>query len=70
MKEGCKFSCVKIFLAYLLESHYLFEILQISFTVINSENVIKSECFQWRAQVFFRNEGGTYIILRKNVNIW
>ena len=70
MKEGSKFSCVKIFLAYLLESHYLFEILQTSFTVINSENVVKSECFQWRAQIFFRNERGTYIILRKNVNIW
>ena len=34
--------CKKIFLAELLENEYLFEILQTSFTVKSSENVVKS----------------------------
>ena len=46
----------------LLGSQYLFEILQTSLTVKNSENVVKSGCFekrlQWRAPTLFRNEGG------------
>ena len=41
---------------------HLFEILQISFTVENSENVVKSGCFEkrlrWRVPTLFRNEGG------------
>ena len=34
-----------IFVANLLGSQYLFEILQISLTVKNSENIVKSGCF-------------------------
>ena len=38
--------CENIFLDELLESEYLFEILQTSFTVKNSENVLNSGCFE------------------------
>ena len=59
MKEGCKVSCF-ILLADLLGSQYLFEILQASLTVKNSENVVKSGCFEkrlrWRPSSVFRNE--------------
>ena len=43
-------SCVKIFVADLLGSQYLFEILQTSFAVKNSEIVVKSGCFEDRMQ--------------------
>ena len=47
MKEERKVSCVKIFcLADLLASQYLFEILQSSLIVKNSENGVKSRCFE------------------------
>ena len=40
-------SCVNIFfVADLLGSQYLFEILQTSLTVKNSENVVKGGCFE------------------------
>ena len=43
-------------------SHHIFEILQTSLTFKNSENGVKSGCFEkclrWRAPIFFRNEGG------------
>ena len=49
------------FVSDLLGNQYLFEILQTSLTFKNSENVVKSGCFekllQWRAPIFFRNEG-------------
>ena len=58
MKEECK----NILLADLLGSQYLFEILKSSLTVKNSENDLKSGCFEkcsrWRAPDFFRNEEG------------
>ena len=48
--------------ADLLGSQHWFEILQISLTFKNSENVVKRGCFEkrlpWRAPFFFRNEGG------------
>ena len=44
MKHRCKVPCVKI--ADLLGSQYLFEILQISLIVKNSENMVKSGCFK------------------------
>ena len=54
--------CKNIFVADLLGSQYLFETLQISLTVKNSENVVKSRCFKkhllWRATIFFPNDGG------------
>ena len=54
--------CKNIFLDELLESECLFEILQTSFTVKNSENVLNSGCFEkslrWRLPTLFRNEGG------------
>ena len=54
--------CKKFFVADLLGSQYLFEILQPSLTVKNSENVVKSGCLEkrlrWTASIFFRNEGG------------
>ena len=74
MKEGYKAFCVKIlmfwyiasmfcknnFVADLLSSSYLFEILQTSFNVKNSKNVVKSPCFEkllrWRAPTLFQNE--------------
>ena len=50
-----------ICVADLLGRQYLFETLQISFTVNNSKNVVKSGCFkkrfQWRTPTFFRNDG-------------
>ena len=49
-----------IFVADLLGSQYLFEILETSLTIKNSENVVKRGCFKkcllWRAPVFFRTE--------------
>ena len=49
------------FVSDLLGSQHLFEILQTSLTLKNSENVVKSGCFKkllrWRAPIFFRNEG-------------
>ena len=54
--------CKSIFEADLLGSQHLFEILQTSLTVKNSENVVKSGCFEkylrWRAPIFFLHEGG------------
>ena len=54
--------CKSNFVADLLGSKYLFEILETSFIVTNSKNLVKSECFekcfQWRAPIFFWNEGG------------
>ena len=54
-------SCVKIS-CYLLGSQYLFETLKTSLTVKNSENMVKSRCFekrlQWRAPVFFEMKEG------------
>ena len=44
--------CKNFLLADLLRSHHLFEILQTSLTFKNSENLVKSECFEllrWRA---------------------
>ena len=53
--------CKNVFVADLLKSQFLFEILQTSLTVKNSENGGKSGCFEkclrWRAPIFFRNEG-------------
>ena len=54
--------CKSNFVADLLGSQSLFEILETSLIVKNSENVVKSECFekcfQWRAPIFFWNEVG------------
>ena len=49
------------FVSDLLGNQYLFEILQTSLTFKNSENAVKSECFEkrlrWRASFSFRHEG-------------
>ena len=54
--------CKIVFLADLLESQHLLEILQTSLFFKSSEKVVKSGCFEkllrWRAPIFFRNEGG------------
>ena len=54
--------CKNVLLADLLESQHLLEILQTSLTFKNSKKVVKRGCFeklfQWRAPIFFRNEGG------------
>ena len=51
--------CKNSSLADLLGSLYLFEILQTSFNLKNSKNVVKSERFEKRLQwTFFWNEGG------------
>ena len=57
IKDGYKVSCVKMFfLDNILGSQYLFQTLQTSHTVKNSENRVKGKCFQkclrWRAPVF------------------
>ena len=61
-KEGFKVTCVKkVFLVDLWESQYLFEMLQTSLTVKNSEHLVKSGCFEkrfWRRAPFSLNEGG------------
>ena len=61
MKEEGEVSSVNIyFLDNLLRSHCLFEILQTSITVENSENTVKGGCFErtlrWRVPTFSRNE--------------
>ena len=57
-KEREGFFCKNIFLANLLGSQYLIEILETSLTLKNSENVVKSGCFEkrlrWRAPTFFK----------------
>ena len=49
--------CKNSVLADLLGSQYLFEILQTSLTVKNSESIVKRGCFEkclrWRAPIFF-----------------
>ena len=45
-KEGCKEPCVKSVLADLFRIQYLFEKIQTSLTVINSDKVVKSGCFE------------------------
>ena len=61
-KERYMVTSVKIFFVDIFGSQYLFEILQTSLTVKNSENVVKSGCFEerlrWRVPTFFRSEGG------------
>ena len=56
-----------------LGSEYSFEILQTSFTVKNSEKVVKSECFEkylrWAAIIFLRNEAGIKSSFYKNIDI-
>ena len=55
IKEGCKVSCVKIFLADLFGSQYVFEILHTSLTVTNSENVVKFGSFlNWECKLFWK----------------
>ena len=50
--------CKNILLGDLLGSQHLFEILQTPLTFQNSENVVKSGCFEkrfrWRASIFFQ----------------
>ena len=52
------------FVSDLLGKSAFIEILQTSFTFKNSENVVKSGCFQklllWRAAIYFRNGGRIY----------
>ena len=52
--------CKNIFVTDLLDSQHLFEILLTSHTFKNSENVVKSGCFEnllrWKAPILFRNE--------------
>ena len=48
--------CKNIFVVDLLRSQYLFEILQTSLTVKNSENGVKRDVLK-NVSIFFRNEG-------------
>ena len=54
--------CKNIFVADLLGSQNLFKILETSLIVENSENVVKSGCFEkcllWRAPIFFKMKEG------------
>ena len=47
-----------VFVADLLGSQYLFEILQTSLTDKNSENRVRSGCSRWRAPIFFEMKEG------------
>ena len=53
--------CKNSFYAGLLGSQYFVETLETSLTVKNSENEVKSGCFEkilrWRALTLFRNRG-------------
>ena len=55
-------TCIKIFLADLLGTQYLFEIYHTSPATKSSENVVKSGYLETplcqRAPIVFRNEGG------------
>ena len=57
-KEGCKEPCVKSVLADLFRIQYLFEKIQTSLTVINSDKVVKSgyfeKCFAMESTNFFK----------------
>ena len=61
--------CKNIFLANLLGSQHLLEILQTSLAFKNNENVVKIGCFEkilpWRASIFFEMTEG-YSLLFKN----
>ena len=48
MKERCSVFCENNYLADSLGSQYLLKILQTSLTVKNSENVVKTGCFEKR----------------------
>ena len=48
MKERCSVFCENNYLADLLGSQYLLKILRTSLTVKNSENVVKTGCFEKR----------------------
>ena len=65
--------CRNIFVADLLRSLHLFEILQTSLTVKNSGNVVKSGCFEkllgWSAPNFFRDKLGKQSHFCKNINV-
>ena len=54
--------CKNIFLANLLGSQHLLEILQTSLTFKNTEKVVKIGCFEkllrWRASIFFEMKQG------------
>ena len=54
--------CRHVLLPDLLGSQHLLVILQTSVSFKNSENVVKSGCFEkrlwWKAPTFFRNKGG------------
>ena len=54
--------CKKIFVTDLSGSQHLFEILQTSLTFKNSENVVKSGCFEkprrWKAPIFSEMKEG------------
>ena len=66
--------CKNVFLADLLESQHLLEILQTSLTFKSSEKVVKSGFFEkllrWSAPIFFRNEGGIWSVLCKNIDVF
>ena len=60
--------CKNVSLADLLRRQYLFKILQAWLTLLKVKgNVVKTGCFEkrllWRAPIFFRNEGGTWILV-------
>ena len=52
---------------------YLFEILQASTNIKNSESVVKSgflgRTLRWGAIILFPNEGGMWKLFCKNINI-
>ena len=61
-KEGCKECCVKKFLDDLFRIQYLFEKMQTSLAVMNSNKLVKSGClgkyFVMESVNVFQTEGG------------
>ena len=86
MKEGYKASCVKILIFrpvikrlvfiwnIVCRNQHLFEILQTSLTFKDSENVVKSGCFEnllrWRAPIFSEMKEGYKINFVKILIFW
>ena len=62
--------CKNIFLANLLGSQYLFELLQTSLIVRNSENVVESRCFDGKQQLFFEMKEEYKVPCVKLLKFW
>lgn len=65
-RGACKISHLKIFLAYVLRSQYLFVILRTSVTVKNAGNEEKSGCF---GKTFLMERVNVFSISRRDISL-